>query len=65
MIQDTKFCAYSDPTFLYVLGKSCIQNKCYIDLALHSLQDYVMIAYYFRGFIGEKDYERMRIKASL
>eukprot|EP00352_Strombidinopsis_acuminata_P003844 CAMPEP_0176398604 /NCGR_PEP_ID=MMETSP0126-20121128/46054_1 /TAXON_ID=141414 ORGANISM="Strombidinopsis acuminatum, Strain SPMC142" /NCGR_SAMPLE_ID=MMETSP0126 /ASSEMBLY_ACC=CAM_ASM_000229 /LENGTH=77 /DNA_ID=CAMNT_0017773607 /DNA_START=560 /DNA_END=789 /DNA_ORIENTATION=+ len=65
MMQDTKFCVYSDPTFLYVLGKACIQNKCYIDLALQSLQDYVMIAFYFRAFIGEEKYQRMRIKAIL
>jgi hypothetical protein len=33
-MKDTGFTVYSDPKFLYLIGKICARSKCFLELAV-------------------------------
>jgi hypothetical protein len=63
-MKDTNFSVYSDPKFLYLLGKLCARTGLliYADLALQSFHDYFLIITYFKEYMRERDYALIKIK---
>ena len=50
-MKDSNFTVYSDPKFLYLMGKFCARSKVllYADLAIQSFHDYLLIITYYRA----------------
>ena len=61
-LRDTGFSVYSDPKFLYLIGRFCVQANVYIDLAIQCLRDYLVIMGYYKNFLGQSTYEQIRQK---
>jgi hypothetical protein len=55
-MKDTGFSVYSDPKFLYLIGKICTKSKCYFDLALQSFHDYLLIVSYYKEYMRKDEY---------
>lgn len=64
-MKDTGFSVYSDPKFLYLIGKICVKSKQYSRLALQSFYDYLMILTYYKDQIKETDFLKLRCKTLL
>ena len=52
-MKDTGFSVYSDPKFLYLIGKICAKSKILPDLSLQSFYDYLLILTYYKDYIHE------------
>jgi hypothetical protein len=63
-MKDTNFSVYSDPKFLYLLGKLCTRSGLlfYADLALQCFHDYFLIITYYKNYLRESDYQVIKIK---
>lgn len=61
-LKDTGFSVYSNPKFLYLIGKICVRSTSFIDLALQSFHDYLLIITYYKDYIEEDEYQRIRCK---
>ena len=48
--KDKGFAVYSDPHFLFELAGFCLDAKCYYDLALQCLKEYITALTYFKEF---------------
>jgi hypothetical protein len=61
-MKDTSFSVYSDPKFLYIMGKICARSQLlvYSDLAIQSFHDYFLIKTYYKR--SDEDYARVKIK---
>ncbi|TNV87441.1 hypothetical protein FGO68_gene4779 [Halteria grandinella] len=64
-MKDTNFSVYSDPKFLYLMGKMCARsgNIIYADLALQSFHDYFLIITYYKDQMRESDYTLIKVKS--
>ncbi len=51
LLKDTAFSVYSDPKFLYLLGKLAARSQMlmYADMAIQSFHDYFLIVTYFKA----------------
>ena len=63
-MKDTNFSVFSDPKFLYIMGKMCARSRLliYADLAIQSFHDYFLIITYYKNYMREKDYENIKVK---
>ena len=63
-MKDTAFSVYSDPKFLYVIGKMCAKSKLlmYADLAIQSFHDYYLIVTYFKAQIPQTQFDIIKFK---
>lgn len=63
-MKDTNFSVYSDPKFLYLMGKMCARsgNLIYADLAIQSFHDYFLIITYYKNYLRDEDYLLIKIK---
>ena len=66
-MKDTAFSVYSDPKFLYLLGKLAAKSKLlvYADLAIQSFYDYFLIVTYFKAQIPQAQFDLIKIKTFL
>ncbi len=66
-MKDTAFSVYSDPKFLYVIGKMCARSSLlmYADLAIQSFHDYFLIVTYFKAQMLPKQFNIVKIKTFL
>jgi len=62
IVKDTGFSVYSDPHFLFKIGKICANSGEYLNLGLNSLHDYLLIMDYFKEYLPEGEYRRVRAK---
>ena len=55
---------YSDPKFLYIIGKICARSQllAYSDLAIQSFHDYLLIISYYKSYMREEDFLATKIK---
>ena len=63
-MKDTNFTVYSDPKFLYLMGKICARSKVllYADLAIQSFHDYLLIITYYRAYLTDNVYQEIKVK---
>ena len=63
-MKDTNFSVFSDPKFLYIMGKMCARSRLliYADLAIQSVHDYFLIITYYKNYMRQKDYENIKVK---
>ena len=64
-MKDTGFSVYSDPKFLYLIGKICTKADMYPDLAIQSFHDYLMILTYYKVYMKKEEYDRLKVKTYL
>ena len=66
-LKDTAFSVYSDPKFLYLIGKICARSQLpiYSDLALQSFHDYLLIVTYYKDYMRTEDFRVIKIKTYL
>ena len=48
--RDKGFAVYTDPDFLSEIAAYCLEAKCYYDLALQCLKEYITVLTYFKEF---------------
>lgn len=53
--RDRSFAVYSDPSFLTEIAGFCLEAKCFHDLALQCLKEYITVLTYFKEFNQEVD----------
>ena len=57
---------YSDPKFLYIIGKFCARSQLliYADLAIQSFNDYLLFMTYYRSTssLDDSKYSRVKLK---
>ena len=51
------FAVYSDPKFLYIIGKICAKNGSYLDVGLQALNDYLLILNYNQNEMETEQFE--------
>ena len=63
-MKDTNFSVYSDPKFLYLMGKMCARSGLiiYADLAIQSFHDYFLIITYYKDQMRDTDYTLIKVK---
>lgn len=66
-MKDNNFSVYSDPKFLYIMGKICARSKLlmYSDLAIQSFHDYFLIITYYKSYVPDRVYIDIKIKTYL
>jgi len=64
-ILDKGFSVYSDPEYLCDVALFCLEAKCFYDLALQCLKDYITILTYFKEFNQTVDMGSTRKKVIL
>lgn len=63
-MKDSYFSVYSNPKFLYIMGKICARSKVvlYADHAIQSFHDYFLIVTYYRPYMTEAVYREIKVK---
>ena len=51
--KDTGFSVHSSPDYLLEIAKICLEAKCFQDLALQCLNEYISILTYYKEFPGQ------------
>jgi hypothetical protein len=64
-MKDTGFSVYSNPKFLYIIGKICVKSHSLFDLAFQSFNDYLMIISYYKDYLNEEQFHNLRLKTLL
>jgi hypothetical protein len=51
LIRDPGFCVRSSPEFLLLVGKICLKQRIFVDLAVQSLFEYLQYLQYNKNFV--------------
>jgi len=61
-IKDTGFSVFSDPHFLYLMGKFCAKSGSHLDIGLQALSDYMLIMNYYRDYMSAEDFAQVKTR---